>query len=434
MRLLDTIVAPITAVPGPVAIVRVSGPRAWEVARSAFEALPDSAEVRRLYYGTFATGDEGYAALFDERGYTGEQSAELHCHGSRAAVDALLRECEAAGARAAEPGEFTQRAFLHGRIELTQAEAVRDTIEADTAVQLRQANLLREGALGRSVSAVRDRIIAQIAAVEASVDFSEEVGDLDRVALAESTEEALAEVRRLLQTSEVGRILRGGYRIAIVGPPNAGKSSLLNALLNEERAIVTEIPGTTRDYVEELVDFQGLPVALIDTAGLRETTDPVEEIGIQRTLSIAAGADEVWYVYDAAAGWTQRDQEELESFEKPATVLANKSDIVRDESVGLAISAETGEGLDQLVDLTVQRIVQDRDLATSPLINARHEEALLAAQEALQMTLRTAASEVPDDLLAVTLREAADYLGRITGETSSEDMLERIFRDFCIGK
>jgi tRNA modification GTPase len=430
---LDTIVAPITGVgAAAVAGIRVSGPDAWKVAAAVFPAWPAEVEPLKATYGRFAHGDDGYALPFQERrSFTGDQSVEFFVHGSPESVRQLIQLCLDAGARYAEPGEFTLRAFLNGRIDLTQAEAVRDTVEAQTDAQLRAANALREGALRDQVRSLRDRAIGLLAAVEASVDFSDEIGELDR-SVAQHTLRGIREaLEGLLSLASSGLILRRGLRIAIVGPPNAGKSSLLNAILKSERAIVTDVPGTTRDTVEEAADFSGFPVVLIDTAGLRESQDPVESIGIQRSRAAAANADRIWYVYDASLGWSPDDQAAVSAFERPVEILANKTDLGQATPVGLAVSALTGQGLPHLVQTTV---ISLESTSPTPYINGRHEGPLRSALEAVETLGSFLAHDAPEDLLATLLRQLIHDLGQVTGETVEADMLQRIFQDFCVGK
>lgn len=428
---LDTIVAPITGShPAAVAIVRISGERAWSIAAAVFCNWPEQPEHHRAMYGRYSTGDDGIALPFSAgHSYTGEESVELSCHGSPAAVVALIEACIREGARYAEAGEFTQRAFLNGRIDLTEAEAVADTVNALTGAQLRIANRQREGALFQEVSLLRAEVLRVLAAVEASVDFEEEIGPLDRGAAAEQLLGIEASVDRLIQTSEIGRIMRKGLRIAIVGPPNAGKSSLFNALVGRERAIVTEVPGTTRDFLEEQLDFSGVPVVLIDTAGLRKTDDRVESIGVQRSLAEAASADVVWYVYDATLGPTAQDYDFPDAW-----FLANKSDLgVTKRPDHLQISAITGHGLDTLARRVAAYAEQAEALKVPP-VNDRHAALLSEAKEAVGNALATVKNGRPDDLLTTFLRSAEHSLGEITGETASHDMIEKIFADFCIGK
>lgn len=426
MSHFDTIVAPITG-PGPagVAIVRLSGPEAWEIASAVFE--PWHPEPFRAQYGRYLHGDDGMALPFAEgHSYTGDQAVELSIHGSSASVRALVDACLGNGARLAEPGEFTQRAFLNGRIDLTQAEAVRDTIEARTSAQLRLANLQREGALSQRIADLRHKVMGVLAAIEASVDFSEEIGELDKPAAISRLRSAQDDIGRLLETAPVARILRNGLRVAIIGPPNAGKSSLLNALLGIERSIVTEVPGTTRDYVEEQIEVDGFPVVLIDTAGLRESEDRVETIGIERTRRIASNADVVWYVFDATQGLPP----EFGAVGESTTLIANKCDLA-EPSVGIPVSALSGEGLrDLLATLPVDRELGNREIA----INSRHADLLEETRKSLETAIGTLESERPVDLATVLLQDALHSLGQITGDTASVDMVTRIFSDFCIGK
>lgn len=424
----DTIVAPITGQgTAAVAVIRLSGPESWEIAGKVFS--PWRPEPLRASHGHYIFGDDGIAIAFaDGHSYTGEESAELSIHGSTASVRALLDACIAAGARLAEPGEFTLRAFLNGRIDLTQAEAVRETVEARTGAQLRLANLHREGALRRRIERIADIVLGQLAAIEASVDFSEEVGEYDAAAGILALSEARAETERLMSTAAISKLIRRGLRVAIVGPPNAGKSSLLNALLGRDRSIVTDVPGTTRDFVEEQIEVEGIPVSLIDTAGLRDSTDRVEAIGVERTRSVAAEADCIWYVYDSTAGWTASD--EKASSELAATIVANKADLALG-SPGIRVSALTSDGLPALLSsLPLAADLGHREVA----INARQHELLADALAGIGGAIQTIESQRPPDLAVVQLRQACQALGSITGRTATHDMISRIFSDFCVGK
>lgn len=423
--MFDTIVAPITgSPPAAVAWLRLSGPEAWRIAAEVFHPFPT--EARYAQYGRWGHGDDGLAVAFPAEGsYTGEAAVEISFHGSRASMQAAVNACIGAGARMARAGEFTERAFLNGRIDLTQAEAVRETIDALTAAQLREANRNREGALGREVSTLREIAIRLRAAVEASVDFSEEIGDFDREDGKRVAGMIAARLETLLGTAEVGRILRQGLRVAIVGPPNAGKSSLLNALLGTERAIVTEIPGTTRDYVEETADFNGLPVVLIDTAGLRETADPVEAIGVQRSRAQAAGADVIWFVFDANG-----PTPEVPAFGPPVLMVANKIDLGGGWEDALGVSAATREGLPELV----ASVAPFFDRVSGPTVSPRVAELLRRAAQEVEGIHHHLGWDSPDDLTSVLLSELIETLGEVTGETASPDMIAQIFKDFCVGK
>lgn len=426
--MFDTIVAPITGVgPAPVAIVRLSGPKAWEIAGALTDRGVRLDRPRYAQYTNFSTGDDGYLILFEAgKSYTGESSAELSIHGSRASVGAMIEAAKSLGARLAEPGEFTQRAFMNGRIDLTEAEAVRDTIDSETEAQLKMANLIRDGRLHQKLEAIKDQLVGVLAAIEASVDFSEEIGEVDEHAVETGIAQAIQEIKGLLETAHVGRIVREGLRIAIVGPPNAGKSSLLNYLLGQDRSIVTEIPGTTRDYVEESTSFGGYPVVLIDTAGLRETEDPVEAIGVQRARALAARADLVWYIIDSREGTKRVEMEESANIVR----IANKIDVGQAPEGFLGISCLTGEGIPQLVEMATGEF--DNPLGVA--IQTRHEPELVQAILELEEAQQVLHHRRPSDIAAVGLRAAIQAIGRVTGETADADIIERIFRDFCIGK
>lgn len=427
----DTIVACITgSPPAAVAWVRLSGPDAFRIASQVFEPWPPEPEPRKALIGRFAHGDKGLALPFPEgHSYTGEESVELSVHGGRASVRALLEACQLKGARAAGPGEFTLRAFMNGRIDLVQAEAIAETVEAETDRQLREANRNREGGLSGHVRQLRGRVLDVLAQLEASVDFYEEIGEPDPDEIEASIRLLVADLELLLDRGRNSHLARRGLRVAILGRPNAGKSSLLNALLGIDRAIVTDVPGTTRDTVEEATEFEGIRVVLTDTAGLRATDDPVESIGVQRSRQAAHEADLILYVYDAAAGWTPED-EEASRTNRPTLVAGNKCDLEAPEH-GLAVSCKTGEGLRDLISRIVAGLASAPD---APAVNERQAVALQQALESLRACADSAAAQHPPDLLSVLLGETVAYLGRVTGETASPDMLDEIFSRFCIGK
>lgn len=388
----------------------------------------------RARYGRVIGGGDAIALPFAEgHSYTGEQAVEISVHGSLASVQMLLDGCLASGARFAEPGEFTYRAFLNGRMDLSQAEGVRDLVEAKTEAQLRQAELHRSGALLDRAKAIRERLTSLIAAVEASVDFSEEVGELDRELAADILEMAIRDLQALAKTAECGRLVRQGIRVAIAGRPNAGKSSLLNAILGSERAIVTDIPGTTRDYVEEAVAHDGLLWVLTDTAGLRESEDRIEGMGIERTEAAMRRADCVWYLFDAAAGWNDEDDRLLGAIQGPVLVTASKADIALAIDRGIPISALTGEGFGALFDATRAQIgLEHRE--DELLANPRQGALFMRAAESCRSSLEATTQGAPDDLVAVGLYAAVQAIGDVTGESASDDLLDEIFRHFCIGK
>jgi tRNA modification GTPase len=429
----DTIVAPITALSGAVACVRLSGPEAFLVAARVFEPFPNPPVSHTATYGTFGHGDDGLALVFSEgRGYTGEPAVEFSLHGSPASVGALIDACLRFGARSAEPGEFTWRALMNGRLDLAQAEAVRESVEARTSLQLRQADLARAGKLSAEISSVRDCVARVLATIEATVDFSEEIGELDRPAQIEQLSQARARLEVLSAGARAGALLRNGVRVAIAGLPNAGKSSLFNALLDRDRALVTEIAGTTRDTLEEWISVGGVPCVLIDTAGLRDSEDPIERLGVQRTHEAVAGADLVLYVYDVAIGWTHNDQANVDQVNVPAMIVANKCDLADKPDFGIAVSARTGKNLQAVVDwisAAIGEVPTDR-----PLLPPRHAVHVARSAEAIASAMSVLSADLPFDLASTELQVALWELGQITGESASEDLLERIFRDFCIGK
>lgn len=427
----DCIVAPITGhPPAGVAWIRLSGEGAWRIAKNAFPSIPASPRPRHAYYGHWAHGDDGLALLFPAgHSYTGEEAAELSMHGSIASIDAAVGTCEQLGARRAEPGEFTQRAFLNGRIDLTQAEAIRDGIEALTEAQLRLSNANREGALRRLIERMRHDVERMLAEVEASVDFSEEIGDFNRDAADPRVTRLLADVESLLATSSYGRIVRNGYRIGIAGRPNAGKSSLLNRILKTERAIVSETPGTTRDYIEESINLDGVLVVLLDTAGLRNSTDAVEMQGIARARELFSTVDAIWYLYDARQGWTEEDSKAVAALPVAPRILANKVDAA-EAGTGMPVSAATGTGIDDLLRQTREEVLRH---AQPTAVNSRHAAHLGEARETL-IRLREALPFESEDLLSVLLRDLHSELGKVTGQTAQADMIDAIFRNFCVGK
>jgi tRNA modification GTPase len=451
----DTIAA-IATPPGEsgIGIVRVSGSAAFPIAERLFRRRGGSKPLQshRAYFGMIvdpATGETLDRALLlpfrAPRSYTGEDVAEFHCHGSPYLLRRVLELVWREGARPAEPGEFTLRAFLNGKLDLAQAEAVADLIRARSQAQLRSALALHEGKLSQQVHALSDDLLRLLATVEAHIDFSEEIGELDPHTLAPDFASLLQRLDSLLQGARAGRLLREGARVAIVGRPNVGKSSLLNALLGEERAITTDIPGTTRDTLEESLIIGGVPIVILDTAGLRESADVVEQIGIERARRAAERADLILFVYDLAAPDWDADRALLESLppHTPKLLVGNKVDAApkrqqHARSVfpnSVFISALTGAGLEALqaailTALELQRVGEE----TPTLTHQRHIQAVADAKRTLEQTREALRQGYPPDLIAVDLRAAWLALGAITGETADETLVQRIFRDFCIGK
>jgi tRNA modification GTPase len=379
------------------------------------------------------TGDDGLALPFAAgSSYTGEEAVEISVHGSPASVRGLVEACLRLGARSARPGEFTLRAFMNGRLDLTQAEGVRDLVLARTDAQLRRAVLLREGAVRKLLAPARDALTGALAAVEASTDFSEEVGDIDAGAVSTMIDSALTQIGRALEGARASRVVRHGLTVVIAGEPNVGKSSLLNALVQADRAIVSAVPGTTRDTVEEEIEIDGVSVRLVDTAGLRQAGGEVERLGIERARSSMAAADGVVCVVDATRPVAAWPWAEADLVGRPSILVANKADLPEARPVegALSVSAKTGEGL-EAVRSAFRQWVGDTD---GGLINERHVPLLEQAADAARQAMETLAQPVPADLAAVALRQALRLLGEVTGDTTPPDVIDRVFRDFCIGK
>ena len=378
--------------------------------------------------------DDGLALWFPgPHSVTGEDVAELHLHGSRAVIAAVMAALGRQGLRLAEPGEFTRRAFFNGKLDLVQAEAVADLAAAETEAQRRQALRQLDGHLGTLYRGWGDRLLRLLAHLEAAIDFPDE--DLPpeiEARVATETASLATEIARHLADGHRGERLRDGIAVAIVGPPNAGKSSLLNLLARREAAITSPIAGTTRDVIEVAIDLAGYPVVLADTAGLRDSVDAIEQEGLRRALARAESAELRLFVFDAGC---PGDAEGAAAWPGPDTLLvANKIDLAVNREIlppeALALSALTGEGIPELIAALAARVAETYDIAAPVLTRARHREALEAAADALDRSL---AADLPE-LRAEDLRLAWRSLGRITGRVDVEDLLDVIFADFCLGK
>lgn len=382
--------------------------------------------------------------------YTGEDVVELSCHGGAVTLRRVLSLALQSGARMAEPGEFTMRAFLNGRLDLSQAEAVCDLIRARTEAAQRIAVAQLDGRLSREICSIRDELMGVLAAIEASIDFSDEIGELDVAAALKRMRAASDRIERLIQSAQYGRVYREGARVVIVGRPNVGKSSLLNALLGADRAIVTPIAGTTRDVIEEGANIEGIPLVAIDTAGLRETSDPVEVIGVKRAEETLRSSSLALFVLDASSGFMEADHYIAKRLSDIKAIwVANKIDRLdaerHSETVSeiaskdpaktvIAVSATTGEGLDDLQRAIVRQLTGSALTEQTVVNNLRHEEALRQALGSLKQAIKTAESSMPSDFISIDVRGALDALGLVTGDTATEDLIHRIFQDFCIGK
>ena len=452
----DTIVA-IATPPGEggIGVVRLSGTHALPILTQIFTPTqPGAWRPYRLRHGHVVASDgtvvdEALAVFMrGPRSFTAEDVAEISCHGGPLVIEHTLALALAHGARAAEPGEFTMRAFLNGRIDLTRAEATLDVIQARTDANLRLAQAQLGGWLASELGAIRTMLLTPLAYVTALIDFPED--EVEPHDVAAPLHDALAALEGLLATAQQGIIYRQGARIALVGLPNVGKSSLLNALLRVDRAIVTPIPGTTRDTLEETANICGIPVVLVDTAGITETSDLVERIGVARSRSALAAADLALLLLDG----TQPFDAEARAIaalaaDRPRMVVLNKCDLLGDEvanaradeiraAIGTPavtqISATSGAGLDDLRQAIAQRLLGDVHPGDRMLTNPRHRDALERAANHLHDALGGQAAGLPPDLLTVDLTAALVAIGEVTGETVGDDLLNEIFSRFCIGK
>jgi tRNA modification GTPase len=444
----DTIAAVGTpAGEGAIAILRVSGPESKRILDAVFKPRRGKAVTRprHAYFGAIEdeTGvlDHGVAIWYRApASYTGEDVVELSCHGGLLVAQRILELLLRKGARLAEPGEFTRRAFLNGKMDLTQAEAVMDLIRAQTDLALRAANQQLNGNLGAELLELQDGLLTVLAHVEAYIDFPDEAIDPETAgALAGRVEEIKGRIDQLLASAEQGRILRHGLRTVIYGQPNVGKSSLLNLLLGFERAIVSELPGTTRDTIEEVINVQGIPVRLVDTAGARLTQDVLEQAGIDRTTRELGDADLVLWVVDGSA---PRASSVAAPPAQHYLLILNKSDLGAhpdwDQVRGaIRFSCRERRGLDALRKAIFGFFLSSGRSSSENFriaISVRHQRCLIRARGALEEALMSFREENSPELTAVELREALDAVGEVVGKTDTEDLLGRIFSEFCIGK
>ena len=450
---------------GGIAVIRVSGSDAFEKVASCFRGAdlsdPNAAPSHTVHYGTLVTPagelvDEVLVTLFrSPRSYTGENTAEISCHGGVLVTQKVLETILSAGVRAAEPGEFTQRAFLNGKLDLTQAEAVADLIHAKSLRAVNAAGQQLEGRLGEHIRRFRQQIIDATAMVELELDFIEEdVEFANKEQLRSLLVGVMGELDVLLDTYEAGRLVKDGVRTVIMGRPNAGKSTLLNTLTGSDRAIVTEIAGTTRDTIDVDWSYEGLLFRLIDTAGIRETDDRVEAEGVRRSKKAFEQADLVVYLKDLSQPTTADELQELarwrmDAKDTPFLLVGTKADLdmaivsgsssPRQEQrlqYDLIISAVSGENINPLKKLMKERALEHRDLDGGSLLvtSTRHRDALQKAREHVKQALEALDMGLTGDLLAIDLRAALHDLGTVTGEITNEDLLDSIFSRFCIGK
>lgn len=459
---LDDTIAAIATAPGigGIGIIRISGPEACDVVNRIFhskQSIPlGERQTRTIHYGhivhpkTGKTLDEVIVVLMKgPHSYTAEDVVEIQCHGGFVSVREILKVLLSEGVRQAEEGEFTKRAFLNGRIDLTQAEAIIDIIDAKTEQSLEVAVNQLDGTLSKYIRALRDELIAMIAHLEVTIDYPEEdIEDVSAQEVRTGLAPILEKMDNLLATAQRGKLLRDGVMVSIIGRPNAGKSSLMNALLREDRAIVTNIPGTTRDSIEEFLTIQGIPVRLIDTAGIRETEDIVESMGVEKARQYLDKADVVVLVIDGSKPLEPEEQELLQLItNRPSIIFLNKADqaqyISKEEIAAMGtfteivtISAAQGEGMDEMARV-ITSLVQGGSVQASHeamLSNVRHITLMEQAKVSLDQSILAIDSGMPIDLIVTDIRAAWELLGDITGESLRESMVDELFKRFCLGK
>ena len=459
MKEFDTICGISTPIgEGGISIIRISGDKCLDIIDKIFKGVNKSSvkemKTYTMKYGhihnienTEVIDEVIISYMKGPKSFTAEDVVEVNCHGGVTSTNRVLQEIIKSGARIAEPGEFTKRAFLNGRIDLSQAEAVMDIIRAKTDLSMKSAVMQSSGYLSREINKLREYMLNTLALIEYSVDFTEDDEEVDEsipVRIIEQLSKAKNEMNMLLKNADEGRIIRDGLKLAIVGKPNVGKSSLLKALLKEKRAIVTDIPGTTRDVIEEFINLDGIPVKVIDTAGIRETDDIVEQIGVEKSREKMNEADLVIFVLDSSRELDDEDREILERLkDKKYIVLLNKVDLeskinedeVKDLENIIRISAKSGFGLEDLKS-KIKDMFFDGEVDTESLIisNSRHKQALYRALENCELAEGKVKANEFLDLISIYVTAALKALGEITGSELEEDLVNKIFSEFCVGK
>ena len=459
MKVVDTIAAIATASGNSgIGIIRVSGDEAIEIVDKIFKSVNSDKKLvnvksHTINYGHIVDNDKVIdevlvSVMNGPHSYTGEDVVEINCHGGMIVIRKILEIVLKNGARTAEPGEFTKRAFLNGRMDLSQAEAVMDVINAKNEFALSSSIEQLNGRVSEKIKRLREKIIYNIAFIESALDDPEHIsidGYSDK--LSKILEEVNGELSRLINNFDNGRIVKEGVKTVILGKPNAGKSSLLNLLLGEERAIVTDIEGTTRDTLEESINLNGVFLNLIDTAGIRDSEDVVEQIGVNKAKELAEKSDLVIFVADASKELDENDKEIINLIkDKQAIVLLNKSDlgtIINEKNVSefdnkpvITFSAKTGDGLDELEnkirDLFYEGKVKYNDELY--ITNARQKESLINAKNSIEEVIKSVENDMPEDFYSIDLMDAYTYLGQIIGESVEDDLVNEIFSKFCMGK
>lgn len=451
----DTIAAISTATGnGGIGIVRLSGSEAVEICDKIFVS-PKGKKLSQQKSHTIHFGNIVYEGkIIDEvlvsvmrapNTYTREDVVEINTHGGYRAVTAVLNTVIKRGARMAEPGEFTKRAFLNGRIDLTQAEAVIDIINAKTDASRETAMLRLEGRLSKEIRNVREDILMMLAHIEAGIDYPEHDDEaMTYNLIADNTKKALKAVDRLISSADTGKIYKEGIKTVILGRPNVGKSSLLNAMLEEDRAIVTDIPGTTRDSLEEMLNIQGIPLNIIDTAGIRNTDDIIEQIGVEKSKSLAEQADLILLMFDGSRELSSEDRELIDLVKNKKTItLINKLDLEQkidiealNELEPVNISVKSDMGINDIYERIKEMFsFGDININNEVLISGeRNKESLFKAKRYLENVMETVENRMPEDFITMDLTEAYAALGEITGEALEEDIIDKIFSEFCLGK
>ena len=452
---MSTIVA-ISTAPGVggIGIIRMSGKECFNILNKIFVPKVNS-EIKgySIKYGNIVDDgeivDEVLVSYFIEpKSYTTENMCEINSHGGMIVMRKILDLCLKSGAVLAEPGEFTKRAFLNGRIDLSQAEAVIDIINSKTDKEAKASINQLEGNLSSDIKEIRDSLISLMADIEASIDYPEyDVEEVTNNRAYKCLEKNVDKLRILEESFDSGKVLKEGIKTVIVGRPNAGKSSLLNLLLNEERAIVTEFEGTTRDTIEEYISIEGIPLKIIDTAGIRETTDEVEKIGVKKALFSANDSDLLIGIFDISREFNDEDREIIKLLnEKKSIVIFNKIDLAQDFNINVdelgikapivKISTKTREGINDLISEIV-KIVEEKNISSDNgtlVTNIRHKDLIRKAKELLESSEKAIDDKMPIDIVTVYIKEALESLGKITGETVTEDIIKEIFSKFCLGK
>ena len=457
MKEFDTISAIATAIgEGGISIIRVSGGKALEVVNKIFKGknINDIYDMKpyTMKYGNIVYNNE----IIDEvilsyfkgpKSFTAEDTVEINCHGGVIATNRILQETIKAGARLAEPGEFTKRAFLNGRIDLSQAEAVMDIITAKTELSMKSAMAQSQGVLSKEINRLREQVLNALTLIEYAVDFTEDDEEPDEqipINVKKQVEDLIIEIENLLSTADEGKIIKDGLSMVIVGKPNVGKSSLLNVLLKQKRAIVTEIAGTTRDVIEEYINLDGVPIRIVDTAGIRETEDVVEKIGVEKSKEKINEADLIVFMLDTSRELDEEDKEIINYIKnKKHIVILNKIDLDRKldlkfvDSLNniIEISAKTGFGIEELKNKIINMFFNGEiDTESVIITNTRHKQALYRAVENLNLALEGLKNGEFLDLVSIYVTSSLRALGEITGNELEEDLVNKIFAEFCCGK